>query len=118
MTNINRIIIATVFGFIAGIICGIGAIFLGLQVNALRFIFIMVNRILIGFVIGISVLRIKWALHGIIIAEIFGFPLVLYDIIIGESLFVIGGVLIMSFLFGLMIEFFTSIVFKQPVETN
>ena len=118
MTNIKRIVIATVFGVIAGIICGTGAIFLGLQVDALRFIFIMVNRILIGFVIGISVLKINWALHGIIIAEIIGLPFVLFDIIIGESLFIIGGVLIMSLLFGLMIEFFTSIVFKQPVETN
>ena len=118
MTNIKRIIIATVFGFIAGLICNAGALYLGLQVDALRFIFIMVNRILIGFVIGISVLRINWALHGIIIAEIFGLPLALFDIIVGESLFVFGGVLIMSFLFGLMIEFFTSIVFKQPLETK
>ena len=118
MTNIKRIIIATVFGLIAGIWCGSGALFLGLQVDALRFIFIMVDRLLIGFVIGISVLRIKWALHGIIMSEIIGLPLVLYDIMISEPMWVIVGVLIMSAVYGLMIEFFTSIVFKQPVETN
>ena len=118
MINIKRIIIVTIFGFIAGLFCYFGAISLNLEVDALRFIFIIVNRMLIGFVIGISALKIKWPLHGIIIGEIVGLPFVLYDIMIGESATVVIGVLIASALFGLMIEFFTSVVFKAPMEIN
>ena len=118
MVNIKRVIIATIFGFLAGIMCYFGAISLNLEVDTLRFIFIIVNRMLIGFVIGISALKIKWPLHGIIIGEVVGMPFVLYDIMIGESYTVIIGVLIASALFGLMIEFFTTVVFKAPLEIS
>lgn len=116
MISIKRIIIATIFGFIAGLLCYFGAISSNLEIDTLRLIFIIVNRMLIGFVIGISALKIKWPLHGIIIGEIVGLPFVLYDIMIGESYTLIIAVLIASALFGLMIEFFTSVVFKAPLE--
>ena len=117
MVNTKRIIIATIFGVLAGIICYVGAISLGLKIDPLRAIFIIINRTLIGFVIGISAIRIKWALHGILIGEIVGLPFFLYDLMIGVDLGIVIAVVVMSGLFGLMIEFLTSIVFNAPIES-
>jgi hypothetical protein len=118
MIQVKRIIIATLFGIIAGFICFLGAILLGLPVDPLRFTVIIVNRTLIGFVIGISALRINWVLHGFLIGEIVGLPFFLYDITMNVGLTIAFGVLIINPLFGIMIEFFTSIVFKATLSSN
>ncbi len=115
MVNPKRIIVATTFGIVAGIICLIGAISLNLEIDALRLIFIIVNRTLIGFVIGISALRMKWVLHGLLLGEIVGLPFFLFDLM-EVDLSIALGVLIINGLFGIMIEFFTTIVFKEPAE--
>jgi len=118
MIQAKRIIIATVFGIIAGFICFIGALLLGLSIDVLRFTVIIINRTLIGFVIGISGLRMNWLAHGILIGEIVGLPFFLYDITMGVDLIIVIGVLFINALFGIMIEFFTSIVFKLPAESK
>ena len=116
MVNPRRIIIATIFGIVASIICFLGAISLGLEIDVLRLIFIIVNRTLMGFVIGISALRIKWVLHGILLGEIVGLPFFIGDIIMEVDIPIAIGVLVINALFGIMIEFFTTVVFKEPVQ--
>lgn len=116
MVELRRIIIASSFGFIAGIICFLGTFLLNIKVDFLRFLFIIVNRALIGFVIGISGLKFKWSIHGLILGLIIGLPFFLFDIIMGVELYVIIGLPFLNALFGLMIEFFTSVVFKAPIE--
>ncbi|NIM89852.1 MAG: hypothetical protein GTO17_02775 [Candidatus Aminicenantes bacterium] len=69
---------------------------------------ILLHRGLLGFVIGISVLRIHWAWHGIWLGLIIGVPSI-PGIILGEgrlAYFVMGPV------WGFIIELFTSIVFR------
>ncbi len=118
MAYLKRIMIATLFGVVAGIICYLGTIILNIQVDILRFLFIIVNRTLIGFVIGISALRMKWFIHGLLLGEIIGLPFFLYDIIMGVELLVILGIPIINALFGLMIEFFITVIFKAPIEES
>ncbi|MFX0177055.1 MAG: hypothetical protein ACFE85_12595, partial [Candidatus Hodarchaeota archaeon] len=89
-----------------------------LSIDPLRIIVIFVNRTLIGFVIGISALRMKWVLHGILIGEIVGLPFFLYDVTMDVGLTIAVGVLFINALFGIMIEFFTSIIFKAPISNS
>jgi hypothetical protein len=75
MFNSKRLIIATLFGFITGIICYLGGRY-GLQddIDSTMFFYILLNRALIGFVIGISIIRMHWVVHGILIGFIVGIP--------------------------------------------
>lgn len=115
MTYLKRIGIASLFGGLAGLLCYLGSIVLEIGVDPLRVIFIFVNRILIGFVIGISGFdRLKWYYHGILLGFIIGLPFFLFDVIMGVELLVILGLPLVNCLFGLMIEFFTTKVFKAP----
>jgi len=118
MIYLKRIVIASLFGVVAGVICYLGTLILNIEVDVLRFLFIIVNRTLIGFVIGISALRMKWFVHGLLIGEIIGLPFFLYDIIMGVELLVILGIPIINALFGVMIEFFTTVIFKAPIEES
>jgi hypothetical protein len=110
----KRIVIATAFGLVAGLLCAAGGLSMGVKITALSFIWILLNRMLLGFVIGISTLRLHWALHGALLAVIVG-SLFSYNAIMSGA----GGVLALatfagSIVFGVMIEFFTTVVFKQP----
>ncbi|TFF99609.1 MAG: hypothetical protein EU541_04485 [Promethearchaeota archaeon] len=119
MTYLKRVGIGLLFGGIAGLLCYLGSLLLGIPVDLLRALFIFVNRILIGFVIGISGLsRIKWYIHGILIGLIVGLPFFLFDIIMKVELLVIIGIPVINCLFGLMIEFFTTKIFKAPLKES
>ena len=118
MVQLRRISVALVFGFVSGLICYGGALFLGLATsyNALQIINVFVNRMLIGFVIGVSALKMKWYLHGIEMGTIVGLPFLLHDAIAGIDIMVLAAVALLSAIFGLLIEFCTSKVFNAPIE--
>ncbi len=119
MVNMKRLITATLLGGICGLFCYSAAIILfGLEIPVLNAFYIFLSRILIGFVIGISVLDIHWAKHGLLIGLIIGLPFPLFDIIIGQKWYVVGGAFIMGPVFGVFIEFFTTKIFKAPVTTS
>jgi hypothetical protein len=105
----KRILIATVFGFITGFLCYLGGRYgLKIEISISNLFMILLHRGLLGFVIGISVLRMHWALHGILLGLIVGLPSV-PGIILGEgglAYFVMGPV------WGLIIELCTSVVFR------
>jgi hypothetical protein len=116
----KRIVVATAFGAVAGLLCYLGALMIGLaqDFDALRILNIFVHRTLIGFVIGISGLKMRWALHGLLIGTIVGLPFLVFDWIAGVEPMVLVAVLVLNAVFGVMIEFFTTKVFNAPVEAG
>jgi hypothetical protein len=111
----KRIVVAIFFGLVAGAICASGA-FYGhlLKFSLVTLLFILLNRAVMGFAIGASGLKLPWAWNGILmgiaIGSIFSYFMFLTN---GP-----GPLPVVNFfvngLFGLMIEFFTTVVFKQP----
>lgn len=110
----KRIIVAVVLGLFAGGICATGAFYGGiLKFTLVNLVWILLNRAVMGYVIGISSLKLHWAwngvLTGIIVGSIFSYFLFMN---LGPGVLplinaVVNGV------FGLLIEFFATVVFKQ-----
>jgi len=113
-----RIAIATLFGLVAGAFCATGA-FLGhmLQFSVAALVFILLNRAVMGFVIGASGLKLRWGWNGIVLGIVVGSIFSYYMFLTAGP----GPLPVVNFfvngLFGLMIEFFTTVVFKQPART-
>ena len=111
-----RILVATLCGFIAGIFCYLsGVILIPIEHDLMLFIWVIVNRTLLGFVIGISILKVHWALNGLIVGLTVGLVFPLNAIMIGKELPLIISAYVMGIIYGILIEFFTSVVFKQRV---
>ena len=113
----KRITIATIFGLIMGVICASLMFSSGIiKFSVGMLLFVLLNRTVMGFVIGASGLKVHWAWNGIIMGLVVGW-------ICSFFLFMnIGGMIpVFNFLangiFGLVIEFFTTKVFKQPSPT-
>jgi hypothetical protein len=111
----KRIVVAIFFGLVAGAMCASGAFMAGiLTFSAVNLIWVLLNRGVMGFAIGISGMKLHWAWNGIVmglaVGSIFSYSLFMH---LGPS-----PIPVMNFfvngLFGLMIEFFTTKVFKQP----
>ncbi len=110
----KRIVLGTVFGLCMGVLCASGA-FYGhiLKFTAVTLVWILLNRAVMGFVIGISGLRMHWAWNGlvmgIVVGSIFSYFLfmTLGPGVVPVANFFVNGI------FGLIIEFFTSVVCKQ-----
>jgi hypothetical protein len=110
----KRILIATLFGLVAGVICATAASSGHLlKLTAVSLVWILLNRTVMGFVIGISGLKLHWAWNGIVVGlvvgEIFSYFLFMNLGVKWLLLAPVGNAI-----FGLMIEFFTTVVFKQP----
>lgn len=113
----KRITIAVLFGLVAGTICATGAFAAGLmKFSLVALLWILLNRGVMGFVIGISNLKLHWAWNGILLGIIVG-SIFSYSLFMNLGL---ARVAVVNFfvngLFGLMIEFFTSKVFKAPAS--
>jgi hypothetical protein len=112
----KRLIICTAGGIIAGILCSAGGLLSG---NIAEFSLFAIagpffNRIMLGFIIGISNLRINYLLHGVIL----GFLVSLINSIsflesgMKGFIFFTGA----GMIYGLLIELFASKVFHvKPV---
>ena len=112
----KRIMIATLFGLVAGVLCATMSFSGGLmKFTAVNLAWILLNRAVMGFAIGTSVLKLRWVWNGIVMGLVVGSTFSYF-------LFMNGGLgtlplvnlLIGNPIFGLMIEFFTTVVFKQP----
>ena len=108
----KRIVIATLFGLLAGGICSslmFSSGYLKFTVVALGWI--LLNRTVMGFAIGASALKLHWAWNGIvvglIVGEIFSYYLFMQVGWIALAFSPIGNAL-----FGFLIELFTTKVFK------
>jgi len=111
----KRITIAILFGLVAGLICASGA-FYGhiLKFSVVTLVWILLNRAVMGFAIGISGLKVHWAWNGAIIGLVVG-SVFSYSLFMNVGLILLPVVnFLVNALFGLMIEFFTTKLFKQP----
>lgn len=115
----KRITIAALFGLVAGGICAT-VMFSGgiLKFSAVTLVWILLNRTVMGFAIGASGLKLRWAWNGVVmglaVGSIFSYFL-LMNLGWGTLPLVspIGNAV-----FGLMIEFFTTVVFKQAAPAS
>jgi len=115
MLTSKRVIIATVCGFVFGLVC------MGLassspdpnyQLTAAIKLNIVLSRTLLGFTIGISAIRCVWWLHGILIGIIASIPMGLA--IMDRPMIAVSSV-VMGIIYGVLTELVTTILFKaQP----
>ncbi len=108
----KRLVIATVMGAVSGIVCWQLAASGGPMGWAIA-VSIFLNRVLLGFGIGISNLKLPWWLHGIVIGGIFSIPMAFSSLMAPErAVFIFIGSIVMGMIYGLVTEFVTSIIFK------
>lgn len=116
MASRKRIVIATLFGVLAGFVCWMLASSEGPQPWYFALSTIL-SRTLIGFAIGISILKIQWWLHGIVMGLIFSIPMGLQGFYVpGREAFIFVGTVVMGIIYGFLIELFTTVVFKAGAK--
>ena len=116
MLTPKRVIVATVLGFAFGLLCMFFAssnpeagetLTTAIKWN------IVLSRTLTGFMIGISALRLRWWLHGLLLGAIGSIPMAVATM---EDVRIALGSLILGIIYGLLIELITSLAFKaRPV---
>jgi hypothetical protein len=117
MLTAKRIVIATICGLLFGFVC------LGLatsnpnsvqQLTSSAKLLIVISRTMLGFTIGISAIRLKWWMHGIVIGIIASIPMAI-PVMGNSSIF--AGTFIMGIIYGVLTELITSVLFKakQPI---
>lgn len=108
----KRIMVATFFGLVMGGICATAAFRFGLlKFSAVLLAWILLNRTVMGFAIGVSGLKLHWAWNGIVMGLAIG-SVFSYFLFMNTSVGLSLGNFVVNGFFGLMIEFFTSFVFK------
>jgi hypothetical protein len=115
MLTTKRVTIATICGFIFGMVCMYMASSGPNPVENSTKMVILFSRGLMGFTIGISAIRLNWWLHGIVIGLIGSIPMaipVFNDTTIAIGTFVMGAV------YGFLIELITSILLKEKSVGN
>lgn len=111
MVYAKRFWIAIILGIICGLICAVaGKTKMGDEMTTAMMWSVIFDRALIGFIIGISILRLGWFLHGILIGFLGSLP-----IAINEDFLLI---VIFGILWGFLIELFTTVIFKAPMKTG
>lgn len=110
MTTLKRISIATIGGLICGFICmGLASSDPSQPIELSIKLSIIAGRTLMGFVIGISALKMKWFIHGPLIGLITSIPMAV-PILNDPAIFL--GTFIMGIIYGFLIELFTTKIFK------
>jgi hypothetical protein len=71
---------------------------------------IVLSRTLMGFMIGISAIRLKWWLHGIVIGFIASIPMAIN---VMDRPGIMIGTVVMGMIYGVLTELITTILFKE-----
>ena len=118
MKKAKRIILATIAGFLFGFVCLALASSGGSEILDPAKLQIIFSRVLIGFAIGISSLKIHWTLHGLLLGLFFSLPLAFSGFMAPENpefsatmMFV--STIVMGMIYGFLIELITSVLFKS-----
>ena len=109
MLTAKRVIIATICGFVFGIVCMLLASSGPNPIPTSLKWSIIFSRALMGFTIGISALRLSWWLHGVVIGFIASIPMALP---VMDRLNIMIGTLVMGIIYGVLTELITSVLFK------
>lgn len=113
--NAMKILVATVLGVIAGIVCWRLASSGG-PVPAVMAWSIILSRTLIGFTIGISAWRINYLVHGVLIGLIVSLPMAFAaGAMKGAGVF--WWTLILGAVYGFFIALITNLIVKEKKET-
>jgi hypothetical protein len=117
MLTAKRVLLATVFGVVFGLVC----MFLasanpeGEPMTAGIKWSIVMSRTLTGFMIGISALRLRWYAHGLILGAVGSVPMAMA---IMETPLLAVSSIVMGVIYGFLIELITSLAFKsKPVAS-
>jgi hypothetical protein len=85
-----------------------------LKFTAVNLVWILLNRAVMGFAIGTSGLKLRWAWNGIVMGLVVG-SIFSYFLFMNLGPVMLPPVnALANGVFGLVIEFFTTVVFKQP----
>ena len=110
---VRRVSIATILGLLCGVVCMTLASYNAPLPWAIK-LQIITNRALIGFAIGISALKMKWWIHGLLLGLLFSLPLGFSSMMamgLTPTLLFLFTV-VLGMVYGLIIELFTTVVFK------
>ena len=109
-----RIAVATFFGILMGVFCASALFWTGtLKFAVVTLVWVLLNRAVMGFAIGASGLKLHWAWNGIVMGVVVGsiFSFFLY-MTLGVGLMPVANIFANG-VFGLLIEFFTTVVCRQ-----
>ena len=112
--RMKRVTIATFFGLVAGAICATLLFSSGImKFTAVTLAWVLLNRAVMGFAIGASGLKVHWAwngvLTGLVVGSVFSYFLFMN---LGMGMLPLANFLVNG-IFGLLIEFFTTVVCRQ-----
>jgi len=117
MYDSKRLYTALTMGFLCGIACFVtGKYVLNLPLGISNLGLILLNRTLIGFFIGISVLNMHWAKHGALIGTLVGSLFAYTDAMLGFQWYIIVSILMVNPVFGIIIEYATTVIFQAPAK--
>ena len=114
-----RLVVATLAGLLTGLICWPGALYLlGNQYDVPQVLNIFLHRVVMGFVIGISALRMSWQVHGLLLGLIVGSLFASYVFVTmdihGTAVWVVIGLFPLGAIYGWLIEFITNKIAGLP----
>lgn len=114
----KRLFVCTLGGVLSAIFCLVGKqIIYGFPEITWDVLAVtMANRILLGFIIGISCWRANYLLHGAMLGLIVSLSVsigFLPDNILGFFLYTPAGIV-----YGIMVEWLSTIVFKSPMKAQ
>lgn len=118
--SFKRFYLACLLGILAGVVCVWLASSGGDTLTKKEMLSIFTGRVLIGFVIGISGLRIGWALHGLFIGLSVSIPGAFGAMMSAHGdwgkweMFAIT--IVMGMLYGFVIELVTSVLFNARLK--
>ena len=119
MLTYKRVIAATVLGFLFGLLCMFFASSNpegGEPLTTAMKWTIILSRGLTGFMIGISALRLKWWLHGIVLGAIGSLPMATATM---DDAKIAMGSMVLGIVYGFLIELVTSLALKaKPVGSQ
>lgn len=118
MLTTKRVLIATICGFIFGLIC----MFLANSnpnatepMTSIAKWLIIISRTMLGFTIGISAIRLNWWLHGIVLGAITSIPMA---VPILDRMGIAIGSIVMGIVYGFLTELITTVLFKAKSVAN
>ncbi len=108
----SRLLVTTLLGFVFGVVCWLLASSGQPAMPAAMSWSIIFSRALLGFVIGISVWKINYMLHGIVLGFIVSIPMALGSLSF-QGLKIFLGTLIMGMIYGFLIELISHLIIKE-----
>lgn len=115
--NTGKVIVATILGFIFGVVCLLLAKSCDSPIPTAMAWSIILNRTLIGFVIGISAWKIHMVIHGLLIGIFVSLSPAFAVLAVPEAGYnIFVGTLIMGAVYGLIINVVVGMIFKEKKE--